>query len=161
MGRYLPKAILLAALVTGLCAWPANAWGGQPGLIALGIAGAIALTGAVVAHLVGRLMERLGTGPEAGAQGAQAAIAVRMLLTLGMSLPVFILEPVPPMQFAAWLGAHYLVQMVLEVFVSVKELSQNHAPTGTPARESQPEETLPSGSMAGSAPTSAEGAENR
>jgi hypothetical protein len=161
VGRYLPQAILLTALVTGLCAWPAHAWGGRLGLVALGVAGAMALTGAVVAHLVGRLLERMGTGPEAGAQGAQAAIAVRMVLTLGMSLPVFILEPVPPMQFAAWLGAHYLVQMVLEVFVSVRELSQNHAPTGTTARASQPEETLPSGPIAGTAPTSAEGAKNR
>jgi hypothetical protein len=145
-GRYLLKAVLVAVLLTGLCAWPAHAWGGREGLLALGLAGAITLATATLAHALGRLIERATGGPKAGVQGAQAATTVRLLLTLAVSAPVLIVEPVPAVQFGVWLAIHYLAQLALELVVSLQELSQNHGPTGTPARSPQPEATLPSGS---------------
>ena len=148
MAHYLLKALLLAVLVTAALAWPFHAWMGSEGLIALAVAGALCLVGAAVAHLVGGLFERLGAGPEAGAQGAQIAIAVRMLLTLAMSLPFFLIDLFPTLVFGIALVAHYLAQMALEVFVSLRELSQNPTPTGAPARDPQPEAELPTGPQA-------------
>ncbi len=136
---YLPKAIILAVLVTAVGWWPAGAWMGASGQYALLAAAGICLVGAVIARLAAKALEGLDPSPDAGARGIQAGIAVRLLATLAMSLPVFVWEPVPGMPFAAFLGAHYLAHMVLEVFVSVRELSQNHGPTRVSARESQPE----------------------
>jgi len=138
--RYLCQATLLAAAVTAVCAWPAHAWAGGPGLAALGIAAGVCLLGAVIARGAAKALQGLDPSDDAGARGVQAGIAVRLLATLGMTLPIIVWEPVPAMPFAAWLGAHYLAQLALEVFVSLRELGQNHGPNGTPAQDLQPED---------------------
>ena len=150
-------AAAIPALLVIVVLWRWRA-GATDGLIALGIAGGLCLLGAALAHLVGRLVERLGAGPEAGAQGAQLAIAVRMLLTLAMSLPFFLIDIVPTLPFGIALVAHYLAQMALEVFVSLRELSQNPTPTGASARAPQPEAGLPTGPQATSTAEDGSGA---
>ncbi len=136
--RYLLQALALAVLVTAAAAWPAQAWRGQRGLLALGLAGSICLLGAVVGRLASPALVRLDTSADAGPHRVQIGILVRLLVTLALTLPVILLEAVPALPFAAWLGVHYLAQLVLEVFVSVRELGQNHGPTRMPARPSQP-----------------------
>ena len=156
--RYLLLALLLAVLVTGVLAWPAHAWKGGDGLLGLALAGLICMLGAVGGHLVGGLMRATNPAADAAPQATQAATGARLVLTLLLSIPVFVGKPVGTMPFAIALGIHYLAQMALEVFVSLRELGQNHRPTGKPARSPQPEATLPSGSTAARRVEDAEGA---
>lgn len=158
--RYLLLAFALAVVLTAVLAWPAHAWQGAPGLFALGAAAAICFVGALAGRGVGALMQGMDPSGASAPTATQAAIGARLVLTLALSLPVFIAKPFPMVPFVIWLGAHYLSQMALEVFVSLRELSQNHGPTGTPARLSQPEAELPSGSTAGGV-EDAEGAARR
>jgi len=137
--RYLSQALSVTVLVTAAAAWPAHAWAGRAGLQALGLAAAICLLGALFGRIAAIAIAGLDPGPEAGPHGVQVGILVRLMTTLAMTLPVVLMEPVPPVPFAAWLGLHYLAQLALEVFVSLRELGQNHGPTRTPARASQPE----------------------
>ena len=109
-------------------AWPAWAWGGEAGLRALGLAGLICLLAAAAARLVTAALKGLSTDASAAPQAIQAGIGVRMILTLAASLPVFLTHWVPTKQFVVWLGLHYLTQLALEVFVSMRELGQNHGP---------------------------------
>ncbi len=160
--RYLLLAFGLALLVTAALAWPAHAWKGGEGLLGLGLAGLICLFGAAAGRAVGGLVQATGPAEDQAPQATQVAVGARLVLTLLLSLPVFILKPVDTMPFSIWLGVHYLAQMVLEVFVSLRELSQNHGPTETPARTPQPEAQLPSGSnTAASSVEDAEGAPDR
>ena len=132
MGRDLLRQILLVlALVVIVCclaAWPAWAWGGEAGLQALGVAGVICLLAAAAARLVTALLKGLSSDASAAPQAIQAGIGVRMMLTLAASLPVFLTDWLPQKQFVVWLGLHYLTQLALEVFVSMRELGQNHGP---------------------------------
>ncbi len=159
--RYLLLAFLLTVLVTAALAWPAHAWKGREGQLGLGLAGLICLIGAAAGRGIGSLMRGVSAGDDQAAQATQAAIGARLILTLALSLPVFVVKPVPMMPFAIWLGVHYLAQVVLEVFVSLRELGQNHRPTGTPARTPQPEAPLPSGSTPAERVDDAEGAAHR
>ncbi|MDJ0522446.1 MAG: hypothetical protein QNJ90_10290 [Planctomycetota bacterium] len=144
--RYLLLALLVTVLVTAALAWPAYAWQGSDGLLGLGLAAAICLLGAMGGRGVGGFVRVTQPGEDQAPLATQAAIAGRLVLTLILSTPVFILKPVEMMPFGIWLGVHYLAQMVLEVFVSLRELGQNRRPTETPARTPQPEATLPTGS---------------
>ncbi|MDA1194413.1 MAG: hypothetical protein O2894_04445 [Planctomycetota bacterium] len=144
MGRYLSLAVLLAVAVTAVLAWPFHAWAGDEGLAALGVAAAVCIVGALVGHGIGGLVARAGP-PENAPQATQLAITVRLLLTLALSLPVFLAAPVQTMPFGAALVVHYLAQMALEVFVSLRALGQNPGPHGTPARPPQPKATPPTG----------------
>ena len=143
--RYLLLAVGLAALVTAALAWPAHAWKGSQGLLGLGLAALICLIGAAAGRGVGGLVQATAPTEDQAPQATQVSVGARLVLTLMLSLPVFILKPVDTMPFSIWLGVHYLAQMVLEVFVSLRELGQNHRPTGTPARTPQPEGPLPTG----------------
>ena len=146
MGRYLFLAALLAVLVTALLAWPYDAWIGDAWLPTLALAGGICLIGALAGRLAGRLLVGLNPAPDEAPKATQLAVAVRLILTLFLVLPAVLLRWVPGMPFVVALGVHYLAQMALEVFVALRELRQNHGPIGTPARHSQPEGNLPSGS---------------
>ena len=135
MGRSILRQVAIATLVA-VCvcvvlAWPAYAWSGGPGLAALGLAGAVCVLGALVGRTVAAALGRMDTGPDAGARAHQAGIVARLLATLALTLPAIVARPVPMAPFAAWLAVHYLAQLVLEVFVSLEELGQNHAPTAT------------------------------
>ena len=52
-----------------------------------------------------------------------------LLLTLAISLPVLLIKPFPQIQFVVWLAANYLLHLALEVFVSLRDLGQNHGPS--------------------------------
>ena len=159
--RYLLLALALAVVLTAALAWPAHAWQGRDGLLSLGAAAAVCLVGAVAGRGVGALMRGMDPSGAAAPTATQAAIGARLVLTLALSLPVFIAKPFAMAPFAVWLGAHYLSQMALEVFVALRELGQNHDPTRTPARLSQPEAQLPSGSTATTGVEDAEGADRQ
>jgi len=143
MGRDLSRHLLLvfalALGVSALAALPAWAWGDQAGLRALGLAGLICSVSASAAHLAAAALRRLSTDERAGPQAVQVGIGVRLLLTLAASLPVILTHGVPQKQFVAWLGLHYLAQMALELFVSMRELGQNHGPIEEPPGEAGPE----------------------
>lgn len=146
MARYLLIATLLAVLVTALLAWPFEVWVGDAWFATLALAGSICLIGAAGGRLAAGLVVGLDPAPEQAPKATQLAVAVRLLLTLFLVFPAIIWKWVPGTAFVVALGAHYLSQMALEVFVAVRELRQNHGPTGTPARHSQPEGNLPTGS---------------
>ncbi len=146
--RYLLRALLLAVLVSAALAWPAHAWQAEAGLAALGAAAGVCLLGAAFARVAAGAIGGLDPSPESAALAVQAGIGARLFLTLAIAVPVLVLEPFPRIPFAVFLGVHYLAQLGLEVFVSVRELSQNHGPTGRPARASQPEGGPPTGSLA-------------
>jgi len=143
MGRELTRQLLLVlALVVVVCAlaaWPAWLWGGDEGLLALGVAGLICLLAGALARVATAALQGLSTDESAAPQAVQAGIGVRLLLTLGASLPVILTHWVPQRQFVAWLGLHYLSQMALELFVSMRELGQNHGPID--ATQSEPEDS--------------------
>ena len=145
MGRELPRQLLLVlALVVGvsaLAAWPAWLWGGNEGLLALGVAGLICLLAGVLARVATAALKGISTDESAAPQAVQAGIGVRLILTLAASLPVILTHWVPQKQFVAWLGLHYLSQMALELFVSMRELGQNHGPID--ATQSESEDTEP------------------
>jgi hypothetical protein len=86
--------------------------------------------GAAVSRIVQVLVRGVDGRPEAAPQAVQVAIAVRLLLTLALAAPLLLLEPVPALPLAAWLGLHYVAQLVLELFVSIRDLGQNPGPTG-------------------------------
>ena len=67
-------------------------------------------------------------------------LTTRLLATLFLTVPVMFFKPVPMPPFAAFLVVHYVAQLVLEVFVSLRELGQNHDPRRPPTK--RPEETL-------------------
>lgn len=122
-------AVLLLALgVSAALAWPAHAWEGAAGLAALGLAAGVTLVGAVAGRLVLVALRKLDTAPDAGPRALQAGMAARLLATMALTLPVVVLRPVPGVAFVAFLGAHYAAQLVLELFVSLRELGQNHGP---------------------------------
>jgi len=133
VGRSLPRQMLpILALSVGIfaaCAWPAHAWGGRAGLAALGTAAGICFIGALVARVAGEVLRRLDSGDDAGPRAVQAQMGVRMLVTLAISLPVLFIEPFPRIQFGVWLAANYLLHLALEVFVSLRDLGQNHGPS--------------------------------
>jgi len=135
-----PRQILqmlgLSLGLFALCAWPAHLWGGGEGLAALGAAAGICFLGAVVARGAGELLRRLDPGEDAGPRAVQASIGVRMLVTLVASMPILLIQPFPQIQFVVWLATNYLLHLGLEVFVSLRHLGQNHAPSeqvGSPA----------------------------
>jgi hypothetical protein len=121
-----PLAIALA--VGAALAWPAWAWGGREGLAALGVAAAIGWLGAAVGHALRAWLARRLSGPGAAVSAVQAGMAARVLLTAFLALPFFLLDVFARVPFATWLVLHYLAQLVLEVFVSVRELGQNPGP---------------------------------
>jgi hypothetical protein len=124
---------LLVGLVTGLLfAWPAWAWNGELGLRMLAVAGGLAALGAALGQLAQVVLGRLLSGPSADLAAVQAGMGVRLLATAGMALPLFFTDAYPATPFTVWLGLHYLAQLVLEVFVSVRTLGQNPGP---PARD--------------------------
>ena len=145
MARYLLLATLLAVLVAAVLAWPYEVWIGDAWFATLALAGGICLIGAACGRLAGALLVGLNPAPEEAPKATQLAVAVRLLLTLFLVFPAIVWKWVPGMPFVVALGAHYLSQMALEVFVALRELRQNHGPTGTPARHSQPEGDLPTG----------------
>ena len=147
MARYLLLATLLAVLVTALLAWPFDAWIGDAWLPTLALAGGLCLIGAFAGRAVAVLLVGLNPAPEEAPKATQMATAVRLLLTLFLVLPAILMKWVPGMPFVVALGVHYLAQMALEVFVALRELRQNHGPTGTPARHPQPEGNLPTGTQ--------------
>lgn len=138
-------SLLLAVLVTAACAWPAHAWAGAAGLQALLLAAAVCALGALGGHGVGALVRGVDPSPQAAPRATQASMAARLFLTLGLSLPVFLAGLAAKRPFAVWLGVHYLSQLALEVFASLRELGQNRGPNGTPARVSRPEVRPPQG----------------
>lgn len=146
LGRYILMSASIAVLVAAVLAWPYQAWIGDAWLPTLALAGGICLIGAVIGHVVGRLAAGLYPAPDEGPKAVQVAMTARLLLTLALTLPAILMKWVPGMAFVVALGIQYLAQLALEVFVAVRELRQNHGPTGTPARHSQPEDDLPSGS---------------
>lgn len=147
MARYLLLATLLAVLATALLAWPYEQWVGDAWLATLGLAGGFCLLGAAAGRLAGVLLVGLDPAPEEAPKATQLAVAVRLLLTLFLVFPAIVWRWVPGMPFVVALGVHYLSQSALEVFVALRELRQNHGPTGAPARHSQPEGKLPTGTQ--------------
>ena len=141
MGRELPRQLLLVlALVVVVCAlaaWPAWLWGGEEGLLALGVAGLICLLAGALARVATAALKGVSTDDSAAPQAVQAGIGVRLILTLAASLPVILTHWVPQKQFVAWLGLHYLSQMALELFVSMREVGQNHGPIDATQSESE------------------------
>lgn len=129
MGRHFLQILALSVGFTLLAAWPAYAWGGTAGLAALGTAAGICLFGALVGAAVGQLFRRLDPGEDAGPKAVQAAIGMRMMVTLAASLPVLLVKPFPQVQFVVWLAANYLLHLFLEVFVSLRDLGQNARPS--------------------------------
>ena len=147
MARYLLLATLLAVLVTALLAWPFEVWVGDAWLATVGLAGGICLIGAAAGRVAAVLLAGLNPAPEEAPKATQAAVAVRLLVSLFLVFPAIIWKWVPGTAFVVALAVHYLAQMALEVFVALRELRQNHGPTGTPARNSQPEGNLPTGTQ--------------
>ena len=158
--RHLLLATTVTVVLAAACAWPAWAWQGSEGLAALGIAAVVCLAGAVAGRLLGMLVRSTDASPRGAVTATQAGMAARLVVTLLLSLPVLLGRPFDVKPFVVWLGVQYLAQLALEVFVSLRELGQNRGPTGTPARMSQPEAELPSGSTARRV-ADAEGAERR
>ncbi len=139
MKNHLLRPLLLTVLVAVVLAWPAWAWGGEMGLVALTVAGGICLIAAWLA-LVPRLF--LSVGPQSDANESNAVLAatgVRLLATMVGALVVLMAKPFDTWQFIAWLAAFYSVHLVLEVFVSLRDLGQNHARSGTRDSETSPE----------------------
>ena len=122
--------LLFSLLIFALCAWPAWAWGGAEGLAALAAAAGICFVGAAIGRLAADLLQRLDPTDEAGPRAVQAAIGVRMVVTLVATLPVFLWKTFPTFPFVVWLGTNYLAHLALEVFVSLRHLGQNAAPSG-------------------------------
>ncbi len=127
--RALALSLLVAVAACALAAWPANAWAGREGLQALAWAGAIGWLAAVAGHLTAHLLTGLLPGPGAAIQALQAGMGVRLLITLIGATPIFLLKLVPTLPFTAWIALHYLAQLVLEVFVSLRIVGQNPGPS--------------------------------
>jgi hypothetical protein len=126
--RHTLQILLTAAGVCVVLAWPAHLWKGPPGWAALGLAAGVTVMGALVGRVLMLALRRMDTGPEAGPRATQAGIGGRLLATLALTLPVIVAKPVPAVPFVAFLAVQYLAQLVLEVFVSLRELGQNHGP---------------------------------
>jgi hypothetical protein len=137
--RHLLHVLAVAVAVSALAAWPAWLWGADTGLLALGLAAGVCLIGAVLGRVVLGLMLRLNDSPEGTSAAIQAAIGVRLLGTLVLCLPVVLAKWVPNLQLAVWLVLHYVAQLVLELFVLLRELGQN------PANGSAPPDAGPPG----------------
>jgi hypothetical protein len=129
MFRHVALAFGLAVAATGLLWWPADRWHGDGGVAALALSGALCALGALVGRVVTALIERASSDPAAGAIAVQAGIGTRLLVTLVLTFPVLLVKPVPMMPFTAFLAVHYVIQLVLEVFVSLRESGQNHGPS--------------------------------
>lgn len=133
MGRPLSQQILQVFLLSLagflVFAAPAWFWTGAEGLAALGVAAGICFLGAAIGRLIAQLLERLDPAEDAGPRAVQAATAVRVVVTLMATLPVFLLKPFPMLPFVVWLAANYVVHLALEVFVSLRHLGQNAAPS--------------------------------
>jgi len=126
------RAILLPLAVglgTGLVLlWPAWAWNAGMGVQMLAVAGGLAALGATLGQLTHVFLGRVMQGPAAEITAVQAGMGVRLLATAGMALPLFFTDAYPNLPFTVWLAVHYLAQLVLEVFVSVRTLGQNPGP---------------------------------
>ncbi|MHC5010236.1 MAG: hypothetical protein ACYTG6_04700 [Planctomycetota bacterium] len=110
---YIAKTLLVIAVVTLAAWWPARAWGGNEGMRALLWAVGVALLGALLGRLASTLVPRVG--PQAAVQAAMVSLGVRLLATAAMALAVIVIEPVPRLPFAAWLGLAYAALLVVEV----------------------------------------------
>ena len=127
--QFLPL-LLLSVVTFAVLAWPAWAWGGQEGLATLGAAAAICFLGAAIGRVAAQVVERLDPSPDAAPRAIQVAIGVRMVVTLFAALPLLLLDLVPGLPFVVWLAANYLAHLTLEVFVTLRHLGQNAAPSG-------------------------------
>ena len=124
-------AVLLAGVVTGALWIPFGSWwpdGGHKALI--WASGACVLT-AFLAHAGGVLIQRRMKDPEEQVLGHQAALAIRMLLTLTAALVIMRSGAVPKMAFAIAISVVYCLLLALEVFATLEALRQNHRPKDT------------------------------
>ncbi len=153
--RRVAWALGLALALVLLLAWPAHAWAGREGLLALGLAGGIGFLGALAGHLAAAGLGRLVPGPQGSVQALQAGMAVRVLVTLLCAAPVYFLDAAPDLPFTVFLALGYLAQLVLEVFVSVRIVGQNPGPSaaeGAGAEEARAAEGAASGSQPAARP---------
>ncbi len=131
MKKHLLRALLVTVVVAAVLAWPAWAWGGRTGLVAMAVAGGICLLAAFLA-LLPRLFLAIAPPNDANASNAVlASTGIRLLITMLGALIVVMTRPFDTWQFTAWLGVFYSAHLVLEVVVSLRDLRQNHARSGS------------------------------
>jgi hypothetical protein len=122
--RFLLRALVGTAAAVAVGWLPFRAWAGTEGVLALGLAAALALAGALAARLP-RLWLLRTDRPEGPLLAAMAGIGVRMLLTAAAALVVLKVKPVPSLPFAVAVVVTYLLLLVLEVREAVAEATRS------------------------------------
>jgi hypothetical protein len=122
--RFLLRALLGTAVAVAVGFLPFRAWAGTEGVLALGLAAAVALGGALVGRLP-RVWLLRADRPEGPVLAAMAGIGVRMLFTAAATLVVLKVKPVPSLPFAVAVVVTYLLLLVLEVREAVAEVTRS------------------------------------
>ncbi len=107
-------ALMLAALlVAGLGSWPTWRLAGRPGLGAMAVAGAVALSASLIG--LGLVLSRAGHGRKALAMGFLLGGPVRLVLTLGLAAGLAAWGPWPVVPLLLWTALFYLLFLGAEV----------------------------------------------
>lgn len=123
--RFALRALGLTLVVAGIAALLATSWVGSEAVPAVVWASGIALAGALLGRLAGRLVP--GGRPESPAQAAMVGIGVRLIATAGACFAAFALGVAPRPTFVATVLVQYLALLVLEVGQAVAEVRSAEA----------------------------------
>ena len=118
--RFAWRATALALVLGGVCAVVATTWADTSALPAVVWASAIALAGALLGRLAGRLVPP--GRPESPAQAAMVGIGVRLIATAGACFAAVSLGVAPRPTFVVTVLVQYLALLVLEVGQAVAEV---------------------------------------
>jgi len=135
---YLPKATLVVAAVTAAAAWPVHAWAGPEGVIALALAAAVCLVGAILGRIPHLFFRK---GPDAIFHAALAGLGLRLLGTLALGAPLLLFTSLPQMPFAVGLVVVYFSLLLLEVrdlVVASRTLEVQDTEPRAPERDGAP-----------------------